>query len=79
MPTTVLMDHPLLAADDPLPPFPASYPQLSRVDRAVSCAICKELYKGPVSIACGHSFCSAVSCPMLWGHLTDSPVHSLLP
>ncbi|WOO78901.1 Postreplication repair E3 ubiquitin-protein ligase rad18 [Vanrija pseudolonga] len=53
------MDHPLLAADDPLPPFPASYPQLSRVDRAVSCAICKELYKGPVSIACGHSFCSA--------------------
>ncbi|KAL1410179.1 E3 ubiquitin-protein ligase rad18 [Vanrija albida] len=32
---------------------------LARLDRAVVCAICKELYKGPVSIACGHSFCSA--------------------
>lgn len=69
----------LLAATDELPPFPASYPQLSRVDRAVLCPICKELFKGPVSIACGHSFCSAVSCEARLGHLTNPPVYSFVP
>ncbi|KAL7422752.1 E3 ubiquitin-protein ligase rad18 [Cryptotrichosporon argae] len=52
------LNHPLLAlADDP-PPVPSSYPQLQRLDRALLCAICKELFQAPVSVACGHSFCS---------------------
>lgn len=54
------MNHPLLQANDEPAPFPASMPQLRRLDRVPVCPICKELYKGPVSIACGHSFCSEV-------------------
>ena len=56
------LNHPLLAngaLDDP-PPFPANQPQLQRLDRALQCQICKEPFSGPVSIACGHSFCSQV-------------------
>lgn len=54
--------NPWLAVDtDDLPPLPAKYPQLQRLDRSVVCQICKELFKGPVTIACGHSFCSQVS------------------
>ncbi|RYE92510.1 MAG: hypothetical protein EOO77_46680, partial [Oxalobacteraceae bacterium] len=34
---------------------------LSRLDRSVLCSICKEPFSGPVSIPCGHSFCSHVS------------------
>lgn len=53
------LNHPLLAqtADD-LAPFPPSYPQLQRLDRSVICQICKEVFQGPVSVSCGHSFCS---------------------
>ena len=54
-------NHPLLAlASDGPPPFPTSYPQLRRLDRSVVCPICKEPFQGPVSIGCGHSFCSQV-------------------
>lgn len=56
------LNHPLLAAgalDDP-PPFPANQTQLQRLDRALLCQICKEPFQGPVSINCGHSFCSQV-------------------
>lgn len=45
--------------DDPKP-FPKSFPQLQRLDCSVICTVCKEIFKGPVSITCGHSFCSAV-------------------
>jgi E3 ubiquitin-protein ligase RAD18 len=34
---------------------------LQRLDRALLCTICKELFSAPVNIGCGHSFCSAVS------------------
>ncbi|WVR04084.1 DNA repair protein rad18 [Kwoniella sp. DSM 27419] len=54
-----MANHPLLAAMDEPPPFPESYPQLRRLDRAMVCQICKEPYTGPVSISCGHSFCSS--------------------
>ncbi|ORY25247.1 hypothetical protein BCR39DRAFT_544613 [Naematelia encephala] len=54
-----MSNHPLLAlATDEPPPFPASYPQLQRLDRSIVCPICKEPFSAPVSIACGHSFCS---------------------
>ncbi|RXK38845.1 DNA repair protein rad18 [Tremella mesenterica] len=53
------LNHPLLAsAVDLLPPFPSSHPQIQRLDRSLYCQICKELFSGPVSIPCGHSFCS---------------------
>ena len=55
------LNHPLLASSDDPPPFPSSYPQFSRLDRSVLCSICKEPFTGPVSIPCGHSFCSQVS------------------
>lgn len=60
------LNHPLLAlaADEP-PLFPASYPQLRRMDRSVICQICKEYFQGPVTVECGHSFCSQVSSSKL--------------
>ncbi|WRT65414.1 DNA repair protein rad18 [Kwoniella shivajii] len=54
-----MSSHPLLASLDEPPPFPPSYPQLRRLDRSVVCQICKEPFQAPVSIQCGHSFCSA--------------------
>ncbi|ODN80808.1 DNA repair protein rad18 [Cryptococcus amylolentus CBS 6039] len=48
----------LTASDDP-PPIPDTYPQLQRLDKSVVCQICKEPFQAPVSIACGHSFCSS--------------------
>jgi E3 ubiquitin-protein ligase RAD18 len=55
------LNHPLLQTTTEPAPFPDSFPHFRRVDRAVLCPICKELFKAPVSIGCGHSFCSAVS------------------
>jgi len=54
--------HPLLSLmqDDP-PPFSAAYPKLQRLDRSLICGICKECFTGPVTVTCGHSFCSQVS------------------
>ncbi|WWC59947.1 DNA repair protein rad18 [Kwoniella dejecticola CBS 10117] len=54
-----MSNHPLLASMDEPPPFPANYTQLRRLDRSVVCQICKEPFQAPVSIACGHSFCSS--------------------
>lgn len=59
------LSHPLLASlQDDTPPFPANQPALARHDRALLCQICKEFFEAPVSIQCGHSFCSKVSCLM---------------
>jgi len=69
------LTHPLLQDNEPAP-FPASFPQLRRLDRAVLCPICKELFKAPVSIGCGHSFCSAVS---LWRLVCLTLVYPLVP
>lgn len=55
------LNHPLLQADVEPKPFPESEPQLRRLDKALLCPICKELFDHPVSIGCGHSFCSKVS------------------
>ncbi|KAK4687159.1 E3 ubiquitin-protein ligase RAD18, partial [Tremellales sp. Uapishka_1] len=55
------LDHPLLkAGPEVAPPFPTQFPQLKRLDNSLTCEICKETYSGPVSISCGHSFCSQV-------------------
>ncbi|RSH84519.1 E3 ubiquitin-protein ligase rad18 [Apiotrichum porosum] len=44
------LSHPLLQAGDTEPvPFPESFPQLRRLDRAVVCPICKELFQGPLT------------------------------
>ncbi|OCF42558.1 DNA repair protein rad18 [Kwoniella heveanensis CBS 569] len=54
-----MSSHPLLSALDEPAPFPSQYPQLRRLDRSMVCQICKEPFTGPVTISCGHSFCSA--------------------
>lgn len=46
---------------------------LIQLDNALRCSICQELYDGPVSITCGHCFCSLVRSRKLGCHgLTDS-------
>ncbi|WWC98883.1 DNA repair protein rad18 [Kwoniella sp. B9012] len=54
-----MSSHPLLSSIDEAPPFPPNHPQLRRLDRSVVCQICKEPFQAPVSIGCGHSFCSS--------------------
>nr|XP_019049942.1 DNA repair protein rad18 [Kwoniella bestiolae CBS 10118]OCF28872.1 DNA repair protein rad18 [Kwoniella bestiolae CBS 10118] len=54
-----MSNHPLLSSMDEPPPFPPSHPHLRRLDRSVVCQICKEPFQAPVSIGCGHSFCSS--------------------
>ena len=52
-----------LDADVPDPTdFPphSTAPGLRALDGAFRCDICGELYDGPVTISCGHCFCSAV-------------------
>lgn len=51
----------LLAAPVPDPtdfPAQAIAPGLRQLDGALRCTICGELFDGPVSVSCGHSFCS---------------------
>ncbi|TCD70580.1 E3 ubiquitin-protein ligase rad18 [Steccherinum ochraceum] len=39
-------------------PPPSNAPGLRELDEALRCNICKELYSAPVTIPCGHCFCS---------------------
>ena len=63
-------DSPFLNGPPEPPAFPESQPNLRRLDAAVVCQICKELYDAPVVIACGHSFCSKV-CDVIFGITAD--------
>ncbi|KAF9653854.1 hypothetical protein BDM02DRAFT_1100456 [Thelephora ganbajun] len=39
---------------------PSDFPQreLGHLDSSLTCKICREFYRGPVSLSCGHCFCS---------------------
>ncbi|KAG6845719.1 hypothetical protein H0H87_004985 [Tephrocybe sp. NHM501043] len=53
--------NPLLLTDVPDPtdfPPPTSAPGLRELDTSLRCNICGEVYDAPVTITCGHSFCS---------------------
>lgn len=70
--------HELFSADVPDPtdfPPPNIAPGLRLLDEALRCSICHELYDAPVTLNCGHSFCSLVSYPSLaalYGDATTS-------
>ncbi|EGN96253.1 hypothetical protein SERLA73DRAFT_76232 [Serpula lacrymans var. lacrymans S7.3] len=51
----------LLATDVPDPsdfPPPSALPGLRQLDTTYRCAICGELYDAPITLLCGHCFCS---------------------
>lgn len=77
-PVEMDLNHPMLLASDDPPPFPPNQTQLRRLDRALYCQICKEPFQGPVSIACGHSFCSQVSTNERSNDAANGVVHSLI-
>lgn len=59
---TSMLDR-LLAADIPDPtdfPDNNAAPGLRSFDEAVRCTICRDFYDAPVTLTCGHCFCSAV-------------------
>ena len=68
---TSMLDK-LLAADIPDPtdfPDNAAAPGLRPFDDAVRCNICRDFYDAPVTLSCGHGFCSAVrECVCLCPH-----------
>ena len=49
------------AVSDPtdFPPLTTA-PGLRQLDNALRCNICRELFEGPVTLPCGHCFCSIV-------------------
>ncbi|KDQ12277.1 hypothetical protein BOTBODRAFT_34557 [Botryobasidium botryosum FD-172 SS1] len=64
--------------------FPASLPSLVALDAALRCAVCKDFFKGPVLLTCGHTFCSfcireALSehkeCPSCRKPVSDQSLH----
>ncbi|KAI0806934.1 hypothetical protein C8Q74DRAFT_1342039 [Fomes fomentarius] len=58
---TSMLDR-LLAADIPDPtdfPDNNAAPGLRSFDEAVRCTICRDFYDAPVTLTCGHCFCSA--------------------
>jgi E3 ubiquitin-protein ligase RAD18 len=55
-----------LAAEISDPSEFAQQPRLARLDSALRCDICRDVYDAPVSISCGHCFCSLVGvCLMI--------------
>lgn len=55
------MDKLMAGVTDPTDfPTPPDAPGLRDLDAAMRCTICKDLYDAPVSIQCGHCFCSVV-------------------
>ncbi|KAI0713463.1 hypothetical protein C8Q76DRAFT_731505 [Earliella scabrosa] len=71
---TSMLDK-LLAADIPDPtdfPDNAAAPGLRPFDDAVRCNICRDFYDAPVTLSCGHGFCSACIRSAL-------PEHQLCP
>lgn len=51
----------LLAQDIPDPTdFPKEASSLAHLDTAVRCQICSNFLDGPVTLSCGHCFCSVV-------------------
>lgn len=49
-------------------PDDATTPGLRSFDDALRCGICRDFYDAPVSLPCGHCFCSAVrECRLLRG------------
>lgn len=56
------LNDPDLEVQDPTD-FPASTdaPGMRELDGSLRCRICGELYTAPMSLVCGHSFCSLVS------------------
>ncbi|KAI0318436.1 hypothetical protein OF83DRAFT_1182403 [Amylostereum chailletii] len=75
--------HDLLNSDiqDPTDfPPQACAPGLRDLDGAFRCNICSELYEAPVSLPCGHSFCSLcvrqqlgekAACPTCWKEASE--------
>ena len=55
-----------LSSDVPDPTdFSTSAPGLRSLDASLRCTICGDLFDAPVTLPCGHCFCSAVSVPFL--------------
>lgn len=73
----------LALVEDPTD-FPANAPSLRTLDAAVRCPICSEYFAGPVSLLCGHCFCSLcirnaiatpaskAQCPTCRTHVSES-------
>lgn len=55
-------------------PDTTTAPGLRTLDDALRCDICRDFYDAPVSLNCGHTFCSVVrecrSCRHAWSDFT---------
>lgn len=64
-------------------PDDATTPGLRSFDDALRCPVCRDFYDAPISLTCGHCFCSAVrECHLLSdivakGLYHNHPVHTL--